>query len=42
MWLPPQAEIYLDSAGRSFRHRHTYSSYRVFSVDVGQKIGSPK
>jgi hypothetical protein len=42
MWLPQQAEIFLDSGGRRFRHRHTYSRYRVFSVDVGQKIGSPK
>jgi len=42
MWLPLQAEIYLDSGGRRFRHRHTYSRYQVFSVDVGQKIGSPK
>lgn len=42
MWLPLQAEIFLDSAGRRFHHRHTYSDYRIFSVEVGQKIGSPK
>jgi hypothetical protein len=42
MWLPQQAEIYLDSGGRRFHHRHTYSQYRIFSVEVGQKIGSPK
>jgi hypothetical protein len=42
MWLPQEAEIYLDSGGRHFHHRHTYSKYRVFSVEVEQKIGSPK
>ena len=42
MWLPQEAEIYLDSAGRHFHHRHIYSQYRIFSVEVGQKIGSPK
>lgn len=42
MWLPQDAEIYIDSDGRHFRHRHSYSQYRIFSVEVGQKIGSPK
>jgi hypothetical protein len=42
MWLPQRAEIYVDSAGRHFRHRHTYSNYRIFSVQVGQRISDPK
>jgi hypothetical protein len=42
LWLPQAAEIYLDSGGRHFHHRHSYSKYQLFSVDVGQKIGSPK
>lgn len=42
LWLPQEAEIYIDSGGRHFRHRHSYSQYRIFSVEVGQKIGSPK
>jgi hypothetical protein len=42
MWLPQEAEIYLESGGRRFHHRHIYSEYRIFSVEVGQKIRSPK
>jgi hypothetical protein len=42
LWLPQHTEIYLESSGRRFRHRHTYSDYRIFSVEVGQKIGSPQ
>jgi hypothetical protein len=42
MWLPQEAEIDLESAGRHFHHRHLYSKYRIFSVAVGQKIGDPK
>ena len=33
LWLPLQAEIYLDVNGKRFHDRHTYSGYRVFSVD---------
>jgi len=42
LWLPQEAEIYVGSGGRHFHHRHIYSKYQLFSVDVGQKIGSPK
>jgi hypothetical protein len=42
MWLPQEAEIYLGLGRRHFHHRHIYSKYRIFSVDVEQKIGSPK
>jgi hypothetical protein len=42
LWLPREAEIYLDVNGKRFRHRHVYSDYRVFSVDTTQKIGSGK
>jgi hypothetical protein len=42
MWLPQEAEIDLETGGRHFHHRHSYSKYRIFSVEVGQKIGSPK
>jgi hypothetical protein len=35
LWLPLEAEIYLDVNGKRFHDRHTYSDYRVFSVDLG-------
>jgi DNA-binding beta-propeller fold protein YncE len=42
LWLPQQAEIYLDSRGKHLHHRHIYSDYRLFSVDSAEKLGSPK
>jgi len=42
LWLPLEAEIYLDVNGKRFHHRHVYSDYRVFSVDLGMKQGAPK
>ena len=42
LWLPLEAEIYLDVNGKHFHNRHIYSDYRVFSVDLGLKQGSPK
>jgi hypothetical protein len=41
LWLPLEAEIFLNVNGKRFHHRHTYSDYRVFSVDLGLKQGSP-
>lgn len=42
LWLPLEAEIYLDVNGKRFHHRHTYSDYRVFSVELGLQPGEPK
>jgi hypothetical protein len=41
LWLPLDAEIYLDVNGKRFHHRHTYSDYRVFSVELGLKPQGP-
>ena len=42
LWLPLEAEIYLDVNGKRFHHRHVYSDYRVFSVELGQKTAAPR
>jgi len=42
LWLPKEADIILDSCGKRFHHRHTFSNYQIFSVDYGEKIGEPK
>jgi hypothetical protein len=42
LWLPKDADIFLDSNGKRFHHRHTFSNYQIFSVDYGQKIADPK
>jgi len=35
LYLPLEAEIYLDVNGKRFHQRHAYSDYRVFSLDWG-------
>ncbi len=40
LWLPLEADIYLDVNGKRFHHRHVYSDYRVFSVEMAHKVGS--
>ncbi len=42
LWLPLEAEIYVDAGGKQFHHRHAFSEYRIFSVDSKDKVGSPK
>ena len=42
LWLPLEAEIYLDVNAKRLHHRHSYSDYQVFSVDWGLKPGDPK
>ena len=42
MWLPLNAEIFINSGNKHFHHRHSYSKYQIFAVDVGQKMGGPK
>ena len=42
MWLPQNAEIFINSGNRHFHHRHSYSKYQIFAVDVGQRMGGPK
>ncbi len=42
LWLPHVAEVTVELRGTLLVARHTYSDYRVFFVDTGQKIGKPK
>ncbi len=42
LWLPLEAEIYVDAAGKQFHHRHAFSEYQIFTVDSQDKVGSPK
>lgn len=42
VWLPQRAEITVDYKGKRFVERHTYSNYRLFLVDTGEKIAKPK
>jgi hypothetical protein len=42
LWLPWNAEIFLDLHGRHYHHRHTLSNYAIFEVATENKIGPPK
>jgi hypothetical protein len=42
LWLPEVAEITVDFKGKRLVERHTFSNYRVFFVETGQRIGKPK
>lgn len=42
LWLPLDAEIYLDAGGKQYYHRHVFSDYRIFAVDSFEKVEDPK
>ncbi len=41
LWLPQQVDIYHDFRGHFYHHYHRFSDFRLFAVDVKQKIGNP-
>ena len=42
LWLPWNAEIFLDLHGHHYHHRHTLSNYAMFGVATDSKISRPK
>lgn len=42
VWLPSEADLYMDFRKERFHRRHTFSHYMLFSVGTSQKIGEPK
>jgi tetratricopeptide (TPR) repeat protein len=42
LWLPTTADIYLDFRRRQFHRRHSFGSYKLFSVDSTERINLPK
>jgi hypothetical protein len=40
IWLPSNAEFYLDFRGHRFFRRHSYSDFKLFSVMVQQQFGN--
>jgi len=42
LWLPARSEMYVLFRGKRYQHRHLFSDYLLFSVEVGQKIRAPK
>jgi len=41
LWLPQNAELFIDLGGRRILRRHHFSNYMLFSVDEDQKIAAP-
>ncbi|MGH9804168.1 MAG: tetratricopeptide repeat protein [Candidatus Acidiferrales bacterium] len=41
LWLPLNAELYIQYRGKRYLHRHSFSDYLLFSVDVDQRIRPP-
>jgi len=42
LWLPREAEIYMDCRGHQYRHRHSFSHFRLFWVDTEQTVKTPR
>jgi tetratricopeptide (TPR) repeat protein len=42
LWLPASAEIYLNLGGKRYRRVHSFSDYKIFSVETKQIIEPPK
>lgn len=42
LWLPWNAEMYMELRGRRYHHKHLLSNYLLFGVDTSNKIGKPK
>jgi hypothetical protein len=42
LWLPLNADMYLELHHRRYHHRHMLSKYALFAVDTTNKINDPK
>ncbi len=38
LWLPQIAEVFMDFRGHRYQRRHTFTKFRLFSVETGEKI----
>ena len=41
MWLPQNAEIFINSGNKHFHHRHSYSRYRFLQSTLGREWAVP-
>jgi hypothetical protein len=42
MWLPQNAELYVERGRSHYYRRHTFSNFQVFTVGTEQKVHAPK
>jgi hypothetical protein len=41
LWLPWNAEMFMELRGKRYHHTHTLRNYMLFSVDLGGTVGNP-
>ncbi len=42
IWLPHEADMYVEMKMRRYYRRHTFSDFKIFSVDTAQSVEAPK
>ena len=42
IWLPQDAEVYVERHGKKYYRRHSFDAFRLFNVDLAQNVGAPK
>jgi hypothetical protein len=42
LWLPSSTELYMDFRGRRFYRKHSFTDFKIFSVDLQFQISDPK
>jgi Flp pilus assembly protein TadD len=42
LWLPWNAEMFIELHGKRYHHRHYLGDYKLFEVDIANRISKPK
>jgi hypothetical protein len=42
LWLPQSADLYVERQGHRYYRRHTFSNFKIFTVETTQSIQPPK
>lgn len=42
IWLPQEAELYVERHGHRYHRRHVYTDFKLFNVDTAQNLEAPK
>jgi hypothetical protein len=42
IWLPQEAELYVERRGHRYHRRHVYTDFKLFNVDTAQNLEAPK
>jgi hypothetical protein len=42
LWLPSSTELYMDFQGRRFYRKHSFTDFKIFSVDSQYRVAERK